>query len=122
MLVHFGFLAFLALGGFLAWRAPGLVVPHVAAVVWGAVSVLQGVDCPLTVAEDRLRRLGGEGGLRHGFIDTYLGALAHPAARGLAVQVAVAVLVATAWAGLIRRRTGASWPFPGRRTSPSPRR
>jgi Protein of Unknown function (DUF2784) len=36
MLLHFGFLAYVALGGFLAWRRPWLIVPHVGAAVWGA--------------------------------------------------------------------------------------
>jgi hypothetical protein len=100
MLAHFGFLAFLTLGGFLAWRARWVIVPHLAAVAWGAVSVVVGVECPLTAAEDGLRRLGGEGGLPHGFIDTYLGVLVHPADRGLATQLAVATLVAVSWLGL----------------------
>jgi hypothetical protein len=123
MLAHFGFLAFLALGGFLAWRARWVLVPHLAAVVWGAVSVAVGVDCPLTAAEDGLRRLGGEGGLPHGFIDTYLGVLVHPADRALAAQLTVATLVAVSWLGLaVTRRSGGSWPAPATRTRPVSRR
>ena len=33
MLVHFGFLAFLVFGGFVAWRFRWVSVPHAAAVV-----------------------------------------------------------------------------------------
>jgi Protein of Unknown function (DUF2784) len=122
MLVHFAFLAFLAFGGFLAWRVPWVVGPHVAAVAWGVVSVAVGVDCPLTAAEDALRRRGGQVGLPHGFIDTYLGALVHPAGRGLVTQLAVATLVAVSWVGVIRARAGASSPGPAARTPPPPRR
>jgi hypothetical protein len=31
MLLHFGFLAYVAMGGFLAWWRPLLIVPHVIA-------------------------------------------------------------------------------------------
>ncbi len=62
MLAHFGFLLFLVLGGFLAWRHRWVLVPHIAAVGWAALSVA-GMDCPLTAWEDDLRRLAGEQGL-----------------------------------------------------------
>ena len=78
MLLHFGFLVFLALGGFLAWRWPWLVVPHVAAVTWGVLSVAAGLLCPLTGWEDWARRRAGEQGLPRGFIDTYSPASSTP--------------------------------------------
>ena len=77
MLAHFGFLVFLALGGFLAWRHPRVLVLHIAAVGWAALSVA-GMDCPLTAWEDDLRRLAGEPGLPRGFIDTYLTGVVYP--------------------------------------------
>lgn len=103
MLAHFGFLAFLALGGFLAWRYRWVIVAHAAAVGWGLLSVLVGVQCPLTAWEDRFRRLAGEQGLPRGFVDTYLTGVVYPADHVLAAQLLVAGLVAASWVGLAVR-------------------
>ena len=114
-LLHFGFLLFLALGGFLAWRWPWLVVPHVAAVTWGVLSVAAGLLCPLTGWEDWARRRAGEQGLPRGFIDTYLTGVIYPAEYLVAAQVLVGTLVVGSWAGLLvrarrRRRPGLTLP------------
>ncbi|MFC5951796.1 DUF2784 domain-containing protein [Pseudonocardia lutea] len=104
MLVHFAFLAFVALGGFLAWRRPRVLVAHAAAVGWGLVSVLVGVECPLTAWEDRFRRLAGEQGLTRGFVDTYLTGVVYPREYLLTLQLVVAGLVALSWIGFALRR------------------
>jgi hypothetical protein len=104
MLVHFAFLAFVALGGFLAWHRPRVLVLHAVAVAWGLVSVLVHVECPLTAWEDRFRRLAGEQGLSRGFIDTYLTGVIYPREYLPAIQLAVGCLVAVSWAGVVVRR------------------
>ena len=103
MLAHFGFLVFVALGGFVAWRWPRVLVAHAAVVVWGALSVLVGLECPLTAWEDRFRRLSGERGLPAGFIDTYLTGVVYPREDLLTAQLLVAGLVAASWLGLALR-------------------
>jgi uncharacterized protein DUF2784 len=108
MLLHFGFLVYVALGGFLAWRWPWLIVPHVAATVWGALNATVGVPCPLTAWEDAARRRAGELGLPRGFIDTYLTGVVYPEEHLFTAQLLVATLVAVSWAGfLVRRRRAA---------------
>jgi hypothetical protein len=102
MLAHFGFLVFLAVGGFVAWRFRWVIVPHAAAVVWAVLSVA-GVECPLTGWEDGLRRLGGGDGLPQGFIDTYVTGVVYPQEHLLAAQLLVAALVAASWVGLAVR-------------------
>jgi hypothetical protein len=104
MLVHFGFLVFLALGGFLTWRYRWVVGLHAAAVGWGLLSVLAGIGCPLTAWEDRFRRLAGEQGLTRGFIDAYLTGVIYPRDHLLTVQLVVAGLVAVSWAGFALRQ------------------
>lgn len=113
MLVHFGFLAYLALGGFLAWRYRRLIVAHLAAVGWGALSVTLGLACPLTAWEDHARRLAGEQGLPRGFIDTYLTGVVYPERHLVAAQLLVTVLVLISWVGFALIRP--------RRPQPSPR-
>ena len=107
MLVHFGFLVFLTLGGFLARRWRWVLVPHAAAACW-AVLIISGAQCPLTTWEDELRRLGGEQGIPRGFIDTYLTGVVYPEAYLRPVQVVLGGLVAVSWLGLALRRTGVS--------------
>lgn len=102
MLIHFGFLAFVALGGFVARRHRWVLVPHVAAVGWGALTVTVGLECPLTSWENTLRRLGDEGGLPRGFVDTYLTGVVYPQEYLPAAQLLVAALVVASWVRLIR--------------------
>jgi Protein of Unknown function (DUF2784) len=107
MLVHFGFLVFLTLGGFLAWRMRWVLVPHAIAVAW-AVLILLGATCPLTTWENALRQRGGEPGLPRGFIDTYLTGVVYPQAYLRPAQLLVAGAIAVSWLGLAVRHTGAS--------------
>jgi hypothetical protein len=108
MLVHLVFLLYVALGGFLAWRRPGLIVLHVAAAAWGLLSATVGMDCPLTAWEDAARRHAGEQGLPHGFIGTYLTGVIYPADRLVEAQLLVASVVLVSWIGFaVRRRRSA---------------
>ena len=102
MLVHFGFLAFVALGGVVACRYRWVLIPHVAAVGWGALTVVVGLPCPLTGWEDGLRRLGDEDGLPRGFIDTYLTGVVYPQEYLRVAQIVVAALVVLSWGLAVR--------------------
>ncbi|MGI9000993.1 MAG: DUF2784 domain-containing protein [Pseudonocardia sp.] len=104
MLVHFGFLVFLIVGGFLAWRWPRLIVVHLVTAAWGLLSVTVGVTCPLTTWEDALRRRVDGLGLERGFIDTYLTGVVYPAEYLRTVQLVVAALVVVSWVGFAVRR------------------
>ncbi len=97
MLIHFGFLVFLAVGGFLACRFRWVIVLHLAAACWALMSVLVGAECPLTGWEDELRRLGGGQGLPDGFIDAYLTGVVYPDEHLRAVQLFLACLVVLSW-------------------------
>ncbi|MBG0817453.1 DUF2784 domain-containing protein [Planomonospora sp. ID82291] len=108
MVVHFLFLAFMAVGGFLAWFRPRLIRAHLAVAAWGVFSVTTGAECPLTVVEDWGRRNGGEQGLpAGGFIDHYIEGVIYPETAADLARFAVAGLVAASWTGyvlLARRR------------------
>jgi len=104
MVVHFAVLGYLAFGGFLAWRWPRLIWPHLAIAAWGVISIA-GADCPLTLIEDRARRAAGEPGLPpSGFIDHYIEGVLYPGEYSRLVQLAVAAVVLASWAGYARRR------------------
>lgn len=105
MVVHFLFLAFMAVGGFLAWRWRWLIWPHLAVAAWGIVSVVTGIECPLTVVENWGRHHAGLAGLQPGgFIDTYIEGVIYPAEHTNLVRLGVVILVLTSWTGFVLRR------------------
>lgn len=106
--VHYGFLAYLVVGGFLARRRPRTIWLHLAAAVWGVLIVTTGVTCPLTVAQNALRGWGGLPPLRSGFITGYVKGILYPARYETATQVLVALVVVTSWAVFLSRRTPAA--------------
>jgi hypothetical protein len=101
--LHFAWLAYIAAGGFLAWRWPWAVWPHLGAVSWGVALVVAGLDCPLTAAEDWSRQRAGEPPLTAGFVDRYLEGVIYPERYTGLVQALVAILVAVSWAGVYVR-------------------
>ncbi len=79
VLVHFGFILFVVLGGFAVLRWPRLAWLHLPAAAWGAWIELVGGICPLTPLENLLRRAAGEQGYDGGFIEQYLLPVIYPA-------------------------------------------
>jgi hypothetical protein len=104
VVVHFLFLGYVLLGGFLAWRWRSAIWPHVVCAGWGLATIVFGLDCPLTFVENWARRHAGEPTLRGGFIDTYLTGVLYPASAKTAVLWLVVAVVAVSWAGAVRHR------------------
>jgi hypothetical protein len=98
--VHFAFVLYVVLGGFLAWRWPRSLPLHVASAVYALGIVVIGWDCPLTTLENHFRRVGGESDYRQGFIDRYMKDVIFPHQFTSALRVLVAVLVVVSWIGL----------------------
>ena len=46
MVTHFGYLVYLVVGGFLAWRWPQAIYYHLVAVGWALGIVFVGFSCP----------------------------------------------------------------------------
>ena len=78
VLIHLGFVAFVAAGGFLAWRYPTVLIAHVPAVAWALGIVAVGWPCPLTDLEQGLRLRAGTGGYSGPFMDRYVTGLLYP--------------------------------------------
>lgn len=105
MVVHFLFLAYMAVGGFLAWRWPRTIWAHLGVAAWGVASVLTGLECPLTVVEDWARQNAGLAGLpASGFIDYYIEGVIYPEEHTNLARLGVALLVLVSWVGYLRRR------------------
>lgn len=103
-LTHAAFIAFLLVGGFLAWRWPRLVWIHIPVVVATAVVFAFGADCPLTDLEKHLRHQAGERAYRDGFIAHYLLPMVPDGARTVALPLFVVGVNAAAYAGYVARR------------------
>jgi hypothetical protein len=103
VVVHFGFLVFVVVGGFLALRWLRVLWPHLPAVAWAAVIVVHGAPCPLTYLENELRARAGEAALRGGFIDTYVEGVVYPAGLVGVARAVVAAAVLWSWILLLRR-------------------
>jgi hypothetical protein len=103
LVVHLAYIAFIPLGGFLAWRWPRIVWAHLLAVAIGVISITVHFDCPLTTWEQSLRRHGGQRPYTDGFVDHYLTGRLYPHGYSWLVQVVFGVCVVVSYAYLVRR-------------------
>lgn len=93
LVVHFGFIVFVVLGGLLALRWPRAAFVHLPAAVWGILIELFGWVCPLTPIENSLRRSAGGAGYSGGFIEHYLLPVIYPGGLTREIQLALAAIV-----------------------------
>lgn len=128
LLVHFGFLLFVILGGLAVLRWRRLAWVHLPAAAWGVLIEWAGWICPLTPLEISLRRRAGQAGYGGGFIDHYVTALMYPeglsrahqvilGTLALAVNLAIYARLCVLWRRSRRRRITAALP---RGPSPPP--
>ena len=108
VLLHFGYLAFLVFGGFVAWKAPRVIWPHLAVVAWAIGVVVVRYPCPLTDLERYFRPSVGE----RGFIERYLEGVIYPEGHVTAARLVVVAFVAASYAGILRRRRRPAVPQP----------
>ena len=102
--LHFAFIAYVVVGGFIALRWRRTLWLHVPAVIWGTAIATKRVDCPLTWAERWARQNAGMAPLpRGGFIVHYITGTIYPEGWLLGVQLASFALVAGSWAVYFRR-------------------
>ncbi|MBB3662925.1 MULTISPECIES: DUF2784 domain-containing protein [Prauserella salsuginis group] len=98
--VHFLALAYIGLGGFLAWLWPRSFFVHVFFAAWGVAVNVFTLACPLTVAEDFLRQQRGLDPLPGGFNEYYIYGTLIPHSILPFVGVAALLLVAVSYVGL----------------------
>jgi hypothetical protein len=116
--VHLVYLAFVAIGGALAWRWRRLVWPHLAALTVALVSVTVGFDCPLTNVEKWLRRRAGDHPYHGGFIDHYIVGTLVPRGDDRLVQVVIALTALVLYGSIVRGGRRRTTRVTGARTSP----
>ncbi len=108
---HFGFLAFVVLGGFLVMWRGRLAWLHLPCAAWGVAIVSMGWICPLTPLENRLRAQARVGIYEGGFIENYLLAVIYPPGLTRGVQLVLAVGLAL----LLAFQYGSAWVLARRR-------
>ncbi len=101
MVFHFAVLVYIVFGGFLAWRWPKLIWPHLALAAWGFSTITVGTNCPLTWLENWARQRAGEATLGSGFIDHYIEGVVYPERYTGLIQFAAGTLVVISWIGAL---------------------
>lgn len=106
--LHLVFIAFVVLGGLLAFRWPRAAWVHIPAALWGTFIEFSGRICPLTPLEVWLRRQGGAEGYAGGFVERYLIPVLYPADLTTDIQILLGGVVVAingiVYAMLIARR------------------
>ena len=104
VVVHLGFIAFVAVGSLLVWRWPRLLWPHLAGVAWAAAIVTIGFTCPLTPLEKHFRARADGTPYAGGFVDHYLEDVVYPGRFTTLARLAVAVPIVAGYAAVAVRR------------------
>ncbi|HEY1488296.1 MAG TPA: DUF2784 domain-containing protein, partial [Micromonosporaceae bacterium] len=103
--VHFAFLGYVIVGGFLALRWRRTIWTHLIACAWAvAIVTAPGLLCPLTIAQNWAMHRAGEPQFTGGFIDRYVENVIYPARYTPIVQALVALIVIASWVLAYRRR------------------
>ena len=105
VVLHFVFIGYVVIGGFLALRWRRTIWLHIAAVIWGIAIATKRVDCPLTWLERWARARAGMAPLPpDGFIAHYVTGVIYPVGWVVGVQLVSFAVVALSWALYLRRR------------------
>ncbi len=111
MLVHFGFVIFVVLGGLVVLRWRWVMWLHLPVAVYGAVIEFLEYVCPLTPLENYLRRRAGQQGYTGGFVEHYLLSILYPDGLTKRIQIVlglavIAVNVTIYWFVIRKARVG----------------
>lgn len=108
VIIHFLFVAFVLIGGFVAWRWRPVAWVHLPAALWGVAIELGGWVCPLTPLENALRTRAGLAGYSGGFVEHHMLGWLYPAGLTPQKQIVLGVVALlvnlTAYGIFLRRR------------------
>jgi hypothetical protein len=102
--VHYAYIAYLVVGGFIAWRWRKTIWLHIAAAIWAVAIIVTKVPCPLTALQNQFRENAGQHPLSTSFINLYVRGTLYPADHQTLAQLAIAVVILTSWIGFRLRR------------------
>jgi hypothetical protein len=111
MVLHFGYILLVVLGGFVALRWHRFALLHVPAVIWALILELNpGTLCPLTPLEQTLRSRAGESAYTGGFIEHYLSPIIYPTMTALhqyVLGITLCLFTLVIYCAVYRRRRAA---------------
>ena len=107
VVLHFGFLVFLVVGGLVSLRWRWALWLHLAAAGWGAGIVTVGQPCPLTSLERWATGRAGGPASDGGFMDRYVEGVVYPGSLTGLVRALVVVVVLASWVLVWRSRARA---------------
>lgn len=93
VLVHLGFIVFVALGGFLVIKWPKIAFLHLPCASWGVTIAFGGWICPLTTLEMHVRQSAGQAGYGGGFVDHYVLPIVYPQGLTSGLQIVFGVIL-----------------------------
>jgi len=93
VVIHFAFVVFVVLGGFLIFLWRRAIWLHVPAVLWSAWIELSGGICPLTPLENWFWIKGGQASYPDDFVGNYILPLIYPEGLTRAKQIILAAMV-----------------------------
>jgi hypothetical protein len=97
--IHYAYMGYMIVGGFIAWRWPKTIVLHVLAVVWAVLIVTTKIPCPFTALQNNFRERAGEGPLSDSFINVYIRGTFYPEGQQTLSRVVVGVVILGSWVG-----------------------
>lgn len=92
VILHFGFIVFVVIGGLFVFRWRWVMYLHIPAAVWGALVEFKGWLCPLTPLEQYFRRLSGIS-YQGGFVEHYILPLVYPVGLTRPMQIFFGIFV-----------------------------
>jgi hypothetical protein len=104
VVLHFGFVVFVVVGGLIALRWPRVLWLHVPSVLYSVWIVTFSITCPLTPLERTLRQRAGEGRYEESFIERYVEGVLYPGDLLRQAQAAAALVILASWVALVIRR------------------
>lgn len=93
VVIHFVFICFVVLGGFLVIRWRWMSFLHLASVAWAVLIEFKGWICPLTPLEQNLRHAADNAGYTGGFIEHYITPLIYPEGLTPTLKFAIGTFV-----------------------------
>jgi hypothetical protein len=97
--IHYAYMAYMLVGGFIAWRWPRTIVLHVLAVVWAVLIVTTKVPCPLTALQNNFRERAGDNPLSDSFINIYVRGTFYPEGQQTLSRIVAGVVILASWVG-----------------------
>ncbi|PZS34482.1 MAG: DUF2784 domain-containing protein [Pseudonocardiales bacterium] len=97
--IHYAYIAYMIVGGFIAWRWRKTIVVHVVAVVWAVLIVTTKVPCPVTALQNNFRQRAGDAPLSDSFINVYIRGTFYPEGQQTLSRIVVGGLILLSWVG-----------------------